>query len=190
VGAGANHRAYSRDRRLAAPLQPLDGGSNIGETSRALRCTPCCPRRPRERLAGAQAGQGSELALHLHISNTDFLCLSHDPNNSHRHCSRGSQTSGQCGDCRCVKSAGLNRYPVFLHSTHHPDVANVYLTGRSSANVARRDCASRSDCGNQPANKDAANASRVRANSRQKPEPLPSALMFHWNRTKKIFHLH
>lgn len=141
MGAGANHQAYSRDRRLAAPLQPLDGGSNIGETSRALFCTPRCPRRPRGRLAVKQVRGPArpELALRLHISNADFLCLSHDPNNSHRHCTREPQTSGQCGDWRYMKSTGLIRYPVYLHSTH-PDVANVHSTGCFPANVAKCDC--------------------------------------------------
>ena len=121
----------------------------------------------------------AELALRLQISNADFSCLSHDPNNSHRHCTCEPQTSGQCGDCRCMKSTGLNKYPVCLHSTHHPDVASVHFTGCSPANVARCDCASRSGCGDPPANKNTANASTVRANSHQEPEPLPIALMFH-----------
>lgn len=60
-GRRANHQAYSRDRRLAEPLQPLNGGSMYWATSRALLCTPRCPHHRRKRLAGAQARQGCQI---------------------------------------------------------------------------------------------------------------------------------
>jgi hypothetical protein len=110
-GCRANYQAYSRDRRLADPLQPLDGGSIYWETSRALRCTPCCSHHLRERLAGALRhvrGAGFS-APSSHLKRWVLGACLMTTNDSHRYCTCEPQTRGQCGDCPCVKSTGLIR---------------------------------------------------------------------------------
>ena len=138
MGVGANHQAYSRDRRLAEPLQPLNGGSNIGETSRALSCTPRCPCRLREHWRVLSGTSGvPNLAPHLHIfifKRSSLRACRTTRNDSHSCCTREPQTSGQCKDCWCEKTAGLNRY--FFTAPTTPDVANVHFTGDSPAKVA------------------------------------------------------